>query len=48
MLSTYSCENGKCLASIIDDSAIMCDEVIESSDKETIVIPTNLNKKINL
>ena len=25
-----NCENGKYLASIIDDSAIICDEVIES------------------
>ena len=28
-----SCENGKYLASIMDDSAIMCDEVIEWYDK---------------
>ena len=24
-----SCENGKCLASIIDDSVITCDEIID-------------------
>ena len=48
ILSTCSCENGKCLASIMDDSAFICDEVIESSDKETKIIPTNFNKKINL
>ena len=27
--ATGSCENGKYLASIIDDSAIMCDEIIK-------------------
>ena len=43
--ATCNCENGKCLASIMDDSAIMCDE---SSDKETKIILTNFNKKINL
>ena len=26
--STYNCENGKYLASFMDDSAIICDEVI--------------------
>ena len=33
--ATCSCENGKYLASIMDDSAIMCDEVIESYDEDT-------------
>ena len=28
-LATCSCENGKYLASTMDNSAIMCDEVIE-------------------
>ena len=42
---TYSLENGKYLASIIDDSAIICDEVIESYDKETKTILTNFNEK---
>ena len=37
-----SCENGKCLASIIDDSVIMCDEII---DAETETIPTNFNER---
>ena len=32
---TYSCENGKYLASIADDSAISCDEFIEPYDEET-------------
>ena len=35
-----SCENGKYLASILGDSAIICDEVIESYEKET-----NFNEK---
>ena len=35
--SIYSCENGKYLASIMDDSAIICDKVK--------TIPTNFNKK---
>ena len=39
--STCICENGKYLASIMDDSAIMCDEV----NKETKAIPANLNEK---
>ena len=43
--SACSCENGKYLASVIDNSAIMCDKVIESFDKETKTIPTNSNKK---
>ena len=44
-LSTCSCKNGKYLASIMDDSAITCDEVIESYNKETKTIPTNFNEK---
>ena len=39
--STCSCENGKCLASIMDDSVITCDEIIE----ETKTVPTNFNEK---
>ena len=27
--ATFNCENGKHLASIMDDSAIICDEVIK-------------------
>ena len=42
---TRSCEYGKYLASIVDDSAITCDEVIESHDEKTITIPTNFNEK---
>ena len=43
--STCGCENGKYLASIMDDSAIMCDEVIETYDQETKAIPTYFNEK---
>ena len=33
--ATCNCENGKNLATILDDSAIVCDEVIEScNDKK--------------
>ena len=35
-----SFENGKCLASITDDSVIMCDESVESHSEEL-----NLKKK---
>ena len=38
--STCSCENGKCLASNLDNSAIICDKVTEPYDKET-----NFNEK---
>ena len=36
--ATCNCENGKYLARIVDDSAIMCDEVIEET------VPKNLNE----
>ena len=32
--ATCSCENEKYLASIMDNSAITCDEIIESYDEE--------------
>ena len=44
-LATCSCENGKYLASIMDNSSIICDEVMESFDGETRTIPTNFNKR---
>ena len=44
--STYSFENGQCLESIMNDSGIMCDEIIEPYVKETKTIPTNFNEKI--
>ena len=43
--ATCSCENGTYFASVMDDSAITCDEVKESYDEETETIPTNLNEK---
>ena len=33
-LDTCNCKHGKHLGSIMDDSAIMCDEIIESYDDE--------------
>ena len=41
LLATCSCENGKYLASIIDDSVITCEEIIE----ETKTVPTSFNEK---
>ena len=43
--ATSSCENEKYLEVIMDDSAIMCDEIIESYDEETKIIPTHFNDK---
>ena len=40
--ATCSCENGKYLASIIDDSVIMCYEIIE----ETNLFQQTLMKEI--
>ena len=39
-ICTCSCKNGKYLASIMDDSAITCDVITESFDKEI-----NFNEK---
>ena len=44
--ATCSSENGKKLAGIMDDSMIMCNEIIEPYDEETKTIPTNFNKKM--
>ena len=41
--ATCNCENGKCLASIMDDTVIMCDEIIKSYHDKT-----NFNKESNL
>ena len=38
-------ENGKYLASIMDDSVITCDETIKSYDEEIKTVPTNFNEK---
>ena len=43
---TCSCENGKYVASIMDDSAITCDEVLKSFDREIKSLPTSFNEKI--
>ena len=40
---TCSCENGKYLAIIIDNSVIMFDEIID--DEETKIVSTNFNEK---
>ena len=42
--STYICENGTNLASILDDLAITFDEYIQSCNKETKTITTNFNE----
>ena len=47
-LTTCNCENGKYLASIIDDSVIPFDEIIESYDEDTkskLYDETNFNEK---
>ena len=36
-------ENGKYLATIMDDTIIICDEVIKSYDEQIKNIPTNFN-----
>ena len=43
--ATYNCENGKYLASIMDDSVITCDEVLKSYDEEIKTIPITFNEK---
>ena len=44
--STTCCwKNWKCLASIMDNTAIVCDEVIESYNEETKSVQTNFNEK---
>ena len=43
--ATCNCENGKNLASIMDDSVITCDEFIESYNEEIKTIPTKSNEK---
>ena len=40
--SACSCKNGKYLASIMDDLAITCDEIIDAERK---TVPTNFNEK---
>ena len=40
-----SCENANYFPSILDDSAIACDEIIEPRNEGTKPIPTNFSKK---
>ena len=42
--ATNSCKNGKYLVSIIGDSVINCDEIVDAKEAKTIT--TNLMKKI--
>ena len=41
--ATYSCENGKYLASITDNSVIMYQKIIDMVETKTVT--TNINKK---
>ena len=43
--ATCSFENGKYFTSIMDDSAIACDEIIESYEEETKTISINFDEK---
>ena len=43
--ATCSCEDWKLLASIMNNTGITCDEIIESYNKETKTISTNFNEK---
>ena len=43
--ATCSLKKWKYLTTIVDNSAITCDKVRESYDKETKTIPANMNKK---
>ena len=45
--ATWSCENGDYLASIMDGSVIMCDEIKGSYDKETKLFQKTLMKKVD-
>ena len=42
---TCNCENGQYLVSIMDDSVIICNEVIKSYDEEIRTVWTNFNEK---
>ena len=43
--ASCSCENGKYLANVMDDSVITCVEIIEPYDKERKTVSTNFNEK---
>ena len=42
----YNCENRKYLSSIMDYSAIICDEVIESYNEKIKTMPWNFSEKM--
>ena len=48
--TTCICKNEQYLASIIGDSVITCDEIIDakakSNNEKTKTVPTNLNEKL--
>ena len=46
--ASCSCNNGKYLANIMDDSVLRCDEIIESYDEETKTVSTTFNEKTSL
>ena len=46
--SICSCENWKNLNSIENESAIICDGVIDSYEKETKTISTNFNESYSI
>ena len=45
--ATFSCENGKYLASIMDDSAIICDEIIAADIKAKAQSNKDAKTKLN-
>ena len=44
--ATCSCKNGKYLASIIDDSAVTCDEIIDEEETKTIPKIQSVKQKV--
>ena len=44
-ITLCNCENQKYLASIMDDSAIISDEVMKTYYEETKIVPINFNEK---
>ena len=45
--ATCTCENGEYLGSIIDDSVITCDDIINAADSVSTNIPTNVTKTVS-
>ena len=46
--ATCNCENSKYVESIIDNSVIKCDEIIETTKRTVLTktVPTNFNEKM--